>query len=1394
MEQPRSFFYRTSDTVTFGIVAVATIGFLGAFLASLPSAHAQTPPAPVVTSIVATSSCAIEVNWTEAVSSTAKLRRIRSGTNEITLRQGPPGAPFPSSGTLRYVDTYSWNAANQWTSQGAYINPGDLQQYQVGACDVSNSCSWSAIAPASPVQARNLPPRDGMGVASQLSAFGSSSAIRIRFTTSTVIDPGYQRFRDYGGFYVTRTPEFLSGPIKYVSSSFVGADGKFFFNDTEANANATEAYRYSVGFYLTDRYCSWEKQGHVVSSTPARQFVVPPTPIPFTASFRIASGTLPNRVRLTWGESASAVTYHIIRSPLADFSNPSEIVTVGSFPAGTTSTTDSTAVNEGTYYYYRITACSETNVCSFHRQASVFTTPFPVWDLKAWVTYASATSQTASVRLTWQGESQVPVTIKWVQNGVNRQVTTNESSRTINDIPWATALYRFQVGTEAGGYAEKIVSLNIQKVLTGTLWAAMGNGTEAEHGVGWISLSSDTPCEDAVRCAGTRTHYDVQSATPSTRWAVFVYANGTMGGNAFAAIQRDTYTYNISGYGWVTFHDQDLGGCPSGACRATFNEGGDGGIRGWAKVYPGLDIVNTPSIADNTYSRWISLSSKNSEPPYGLFIDPALNAVTGTVWGADVIGWAKAVDGTTAGCEIPSPQNIEATSTPSSIRLSWEVPSGGYDQLTVKRVASPDVTVWDQTNVAQGAYQQIDNGLVASTTYTYRFEFRRGIQGCAVTFRASTLSVGGTGGAPETYTFDCTQTDTSITTAWIGGYATSHVARLIDADTNAELYQRTSTNTPGYHSATGQFTQSSLPPGTTKRYYLKAADFTPPFPDQWFPSETSPLVCTTGSGGVSSSTVTNLNVWTTQTSSSLHIDWGINRTDPHTIILERIRVTPRTPTNLAVTAPSGGQVALSWHNNTNTANQPEPSPFYHVIEWSTSSDPFTSTSTDPSFRSVVMEEANDRMYGSSSGVYARQFTVAPNENYSFRVKACSYILVDLERHLPLQTITPDTVVCGSYSAPVSTAVPPASPTTLTVTSRGPNSVSFEWVDNSTGEDGFELRRLAPGSSLITVASNTTAGTISGLALDTEYSFAVYAYRRLPNNTRLYSVPDSSAFVNARTVGASVYDLTVVRDGSAPREAGTVTSNPSGVNCAGPTTGACSAAFAPGTSVTLSASAGFAAEFAGWTGEGCSGTGTCTVTMSQARSVRATFNTSGSVLPGSSPLARVTGWLVKAFRVLERPFDFVASRASRFVLAVSHAIDQVIAQVLIDPPRTVNLDPFFVNPRNPATTHSIPSSAGSVFDDEGLGMGTVYIYRAKAVFPDNTETEYSNIAAGKTAVQTEAPCFPQSYTVRLCTRNSFCEPVTRVGSTCVPPGPDECSANADCRFVGTSRKSFEETKP
>jgi hypothetical protein len=71
--------------------------------------------------------------------------------------------------------------------------------------------------------------------------------------------------------------------------------------------------------------------------------------------------------------------------------------------------------------------------------------------------------------------------------------------------------------------------------------------------------------------------------------------------------------------------------------------------------------------------------------------------------------------------------------------------------------------------------------------------------------------------------------------------------------------------------------------------------------------------------------------------------------------------------------------------------------------------------------------------------------------------------------------------------------------------------------------------------------------------------------------------------------------------------GRVTSSPSGINCGS----TCSASFAAGTQVTLTASPAIAWGLAGWGGS-CSGLAGCAVTMSANTSVSATFSTLFSV--------------------------------------------------------------------------------------------------------------------------------------------------------------------------------------
>lgn len=70
--------------------------------------------------------------------------------------------------------------------------------------------------------------------------------------------------------------------------------------------------------------------------------------------------------------------------------------------------------------------------------------------------------------------------------------------------------------------------------------------------------------------------------------------------------------------------------------------------------------------------------------------------------------------------------------------------------------------------------------------------------------------------------------------------------------------------------------------------------------------------------------------------------------------------------------------------------------------------------------------------------------------------------------------------------------------------------------------------------------------------------------------------------------------------------GTVSSNPSGINCGS----TCNFSFPANTSIILTATPASGSTFAGWGGD-CSGASTsCSVTMSQARNVTATFNVGG----------------------------------------------------------------------------------------------------------------------------------------------------------------------------------------
>lgn len=75
--------------------------------------------------------------------------------------------------------------------------------------------------------------------------------------------------------------------------------------------------------------------------------------------------------------------------------------------------------------------------------------------------------------------------------------------------------------------------------------------------------------------------------------------------------------------------------------------------------------------------------------------------------------------------------------------------------------------------------------------------------------------------------------------------------------------------------------------------------------------------------------------------------------------------------------------------------------------------------------------------------------------------------------------------------------------------------------------------------------------------------------------------------------------------------GTVTSSPAGINCSSGSATGCSASFAQNTAVVLSGAPAQNNTFSGWSGA-CSGTSTCSITLTAADTVTATFIPTGSL--------------------------------------------------------------------------------------------------------------------------------------------------------------------------------------
>jgi Divergent InlB B-repeat domain len=232
-------------------------------------------------------------------------------------------------------------------------------------------------------------------------------------------------------------------------------------------------------------------------------------------------------------------------------------------------------------------------------------------------------------------------------------------------------------------------------------------------------------------------------------------------------------------------------------------------------------------------------------------------------------------------------------------------------------------------------------------------------------------------------------------------------------------------------------------------------------------------------------------------------------------------------------------------------------------------------------------------------VFTAQSQVTPGHSYHIKLAVADANDFALDSNVFLQTgslvsadvtLTPGTLAFGNQAVDTTSATQP-----ITVTNVGTETVNISSIvasANFTQTNNCPAALSPAGSDGSSCTVNvafapTASGSLNGNLTAT--------YTTTSNNT-----PQTQVATLTGTGTGTADTLTVTEAGTGT---GSVTSAPAGITC--PST--CSAGFASGTEITLTATPASGSTFTGWGGATCEGTGTCTLTISAATSVTANFS-------------------------------------------------------------------------------------------------------------------------------------------------------------------------------------------
>ncbi len=199
------------------------------------------------------------------------------------------------------------------------------------------------------------------------------------------------------------------------------------------------------------------------------------------------------------------------------------------------------------------------------------------------------------------------------------------------------------------------------------------------------------------------------------------------------------------------------------------------------------------------------------------------------------------------------------------------------------------------------------------------------------------------------------------------------------------------------------------------------------------------------------------------------------------------------------------------------------------------------------------------------------------------------------------TITISGVLVGSHVVTIQRSVSgyvTDFATNLCPTGSVSGPVTFSWtpIANVERQEIELLENGLPIWRLFHLPPSQTSVPYTGPALSAGKAYSYWIVSSIYGNNSL--APGQFSFSEV-----PVYTLTLNKTGS-----GTVTSSPTGISCGS----VCNATFNQGTPVTLTATPAETYCFIGWSGGGCSGTGTCTVTMNTNAQINAPFTLCSSM--------------------------------------------------------------------------------------------------------------------------------------------------------------------------------------